>query len=151
MHQKHLQLQAGLKEMARLDKRMIISTAVAGAAVGGIGSYEGLQFIFRCSHLHTAATVSLTAAAGLQLCLLRHWAAQRLGSCQALLQRLRCWAVTAAAGWAVATTASQGQHELCRAALQLLQVAQPPAQRSLPCIHVPMEEASRAFDEWLAR
>jgi guanine deaminase len=27
----------------------------------------------------------------------------------------------------------------------------PPAQRSLPCIHVPMEEASRAFDEWLAR
>ncbi len=27
----------------------------------------------------------------------------------------------------------------------------PPARRSLPCIHVPMEEASRAFDEWLAR
>ena len=27
----------------------------------------------------------------------------------------------------------------------------PPAQRSLPCIHQPMPEASAAFDEWLAR
>ncbi|MHB2167850.1 nucleoside deaminase [Alsobacter sp. R-9] len=27
----------------------------------------------------------------------------------------------------------------------------PPAERSMPCIHVPMPEASQAFDEWLAR
>ena len=44
MHQKHLQLQAGLKEMARLDKRMIISTAVAGAAVGAAAASMYYQF-----------------------------------------------------------------------------------------------------------
>jgi hypothetical protein len=44
MHQKHLQLQAGLKEMARLDKRMIISTAVAGAAVGAFVASVYYQF-----------------------------------------------------------------------------------------------------------
>jgi tRNA(Arg) A34 adenosine deaminase TadA len=27
----------------------------------------------------------------------------------------------------------------------------PPAERSLPCIHQPLPEASRAFDEWLTR
>lgn len=26
----------------------------------------------------------------------------------------------------------------------------PPAERSLPCIHVPLPEASKAFDEWLS-
>ncbi len=27
----------------------------------------------------------------------------------------------------------------------------PPAQRALPCVHVPMPEASAAFDEWLSK
>ena len=26
-----------------------------------------------------------------------------------------------------------------------------PAERALPCLHVPIAEASAAFDEWLAR
>lgn len=32
-----------------------------------------------------------------------------------------------------------------------LEYPKPPAERALPCIHVPIAEASAAFDEWLAR
>jgi guanine deaminase len=31
------------------------------------------------------------------------------------------------------------------------QYSKPPAERSLPCVHRPMPEASAAFDEWLSR